>query len=32
MYGSQNDLLKVDDDVDYPSLSGEEIEVLNFVG
>jgi hypothetical protein len=31
MYGSQKDLLKVEDDVDYPSLSGDDIEVLDFV-
>ncbi len=31
MYGSQKELLKVADDVDYPSLGGEEKEVLDFV-
>lgn len=31
MYGSQKDLLKADDDVDYPSLNAEEMEVLDFV-
>jgi len=31
MYGSQKDLLKVDNDVDYPTLSAEEMRILDFV-
>ena len=31
MYGSQKDLLKVDDDVDYPTLSADEMRILDFV-
>jgi hypothetical protein len=31
MYGSQKDLLKVDNDVDYPTLSTEEMRILDFV-
>jgi hypothetical protein len=31
MYGSQKDLLKVDVDVDYPTLSADEMRILDFV-
>ena len=31
MYGSQKELLRVADDVDYPSLSEEEVQTLDFV-
>jgi hypothetical protein len=31
MYGSHKELIKVSTDVEYPSLSEEEIEILDFV-